>query len=91
MQSIETRVRTIRQTTYWHFSSVRVEERGGGGVAQEEKASVPPEAIYVLVVVRADLVTVRTFVEEDLVAFVYLSWLKCRCGGAGSQRIWRFN
>lgn len=60
-------------------------------MAQEENVSVPPEAIYVLVVVRADLVAVCPFVEEDLVAFVYLSWLECRCGGACSQRIWRFN
>lgn len=58
-----------------------------GAVAQEEKVSVPPEAIYVLVVVRA----ICTFVEEYLVAFVYLSWLECRCGGACSQCIWRFN
>lgn len=59
-------------------------------MAQEEKVSMASVAIYVLVVVRADLVAVCTFVE-DLVALVYLSWLECRCGGAGSQRIWRFN
>lgn len=56
-------------------------------MAREEKVSVPPGAIYVLAVVRANLGSVCTFVEEDLVAFVYLSWLECRCGGACSQRI----
>lgn len=61
MQSIiEVTVRTIRRTTF--NISPRSGSRGGA-VAQEEKVSVPPEAIYVLVVVRAVLVASCTFVE----------------------------